>query len=84
LEGSALYKITIERTRSVKTTLGHEWQPLNRDKDGKAEYGYTPEYTGDKTILEELYTQRVEELDLAAIVAVVNGIHASNGQLAPA
>jgi hypothetical protein len=79
-----LYKITIERTRTVPATLGHDWKVVGQDADGKDKYGYTPEYEGERTEYTDLYVQRVDELDVAAVVAVVNGIHATNGQLAPA
>jgi len=67
------YKITIEKADWVKRVAGRDWAIIGGAAENP-ERGYTPEI--EKTVWEhnEIYTQTVEDLDLAKVVAVVNGL----------
>ena len=59
-----MYKITIEETKTVKKTVGKEWETTEQDENGKREYGYTPEIEKEVEVKQVVYTQLVESLDL--------------------
>lgn len=64
------YQITIKQVtrEQVKT---REYKTTGKDEKGEPTYGYvTDEKTED--VSREVYTQRVEELDLVAVINAVN------------
>jgi len=74
------YKVTVtallervEITSPEWTTIGQEFKPENLEKPVSV-YGHTPEVK--KTVRKEvaIYDQSVDNLDMAALVKVVNGI----------
>lgn len=74
------YKVTVSAITERVETSGRDWKVVGQEPAGegdgrlKDKYGYTPEI--QKTIQREqnIYEQRVEVLDLAALVSVVNGL----------
>jgi hypothetical protein len=64
------YVVTVTAVIERVEKAGKEWQKLSAAPD--APYGYTPEI--EKTVQREVevYQQRVDQLDLAKLVAVVN------------
>lgn len=76
------YTITITKNEPVTVKAGREWKKTGEEpmypgdetaKGLKKEvYGYTPEY--DKVVEQgsEIYKQTVDELDITALVQVVN------------
>lgn len=69
------FKVKVIATTEETRVAGREWKEVGRDEHDKPRYDYTPEIT--KTIREdrEIYDQEVDELDLSALVSVVNGMH---------
>lgn len=64
------YKITIEQTsrEQIKT---REYKQIGVKEDGDPKYGYVDdEKTED--VKREVYSQRVDELDLVAVINAVN------------
>lgn len=69
-----IYKITIERTRMEKTLKQREWVEGGPDEVNNNGYGYTPQIVEIKSINREIYSQSITNLDVAAVVAVVNRV----------
>lgn len=65
------YKITVEAVIERVEKSGKQWEVL----DDAGTRGYTPEI--EKTVTREtaIYEQRVQTLDMAQLVAVVNKLH---------
>ena len=66
------YKITIEEIGQEEKKIGCEWEM--GAGEAPTEYGYTPEITATRDYSREVYQQTVNDLDLSAVVAVINGI----------
>jgi hypothetical protein len=78
-QGNMSYKITVRRTRTVIRQGGAEWKVIAQKDDGKPEYGYTPIVDQPITEEVEVFEQIVDELDLAKLVMVVNGMTVAYG-----
>ena len=70
-----MYRIRIEHTRPVKQLIGRRWCVVSQDEKGNDVYGHTPEVESTETVTTEIYAQSIETLDLADVVAVVNGLN---------
>jgi hypothetical protein len=80
-----MFKITIEETRPIQKRVGKQWKIVGQeekpftqiDREGTYTadvYGYTPEV---ETVIDETRTvlaQKVDELDLKAVIAAINGL----------
>jgi hypothetical protein len=74
------YKVTVTAVTERREISGGQWTvvdkvPISEDSDKLKEvYGYTPEI--EKTVRAEsqIYEQTVEQLDMASLVSVVNGL----------
>lgn len=70
-----MFKITITETKVVEQDIGHKWEPSCKDEpNGKTYYAYTDSHMAPKEVTVERYQQCVDELDIAAVIAVVNGL----------
>ena len=67
-----MYKITITETKTVRKTIGKSWDKLGPVDN--ATFGYTPETETVVPETREVYTQVVESLTLAQVIAAVNGV----------
>ncbi|NDV53861.1 hypothetical protein [Salipiger sp. PrR003] len=66
------YKITIEEIGEEVRTIGKNWE---RGAGGSPEeFGYTPETQATRQYSRTIYEQTVEDLDMASVVSVVNGL----------
>ena len=73
----------VEVTRIVEyDRIRSEWEPLTRDGDHKAEYGYAPKREVRQREEVGIYEQQVDDLDLAKVIASVNGLYARHAQAA--
>lgn len=70
------WHITVEAVTQAIETAGRAWTVTGKDDAGKDVYGYTPETQMSVTRSDVVYDQRTDDLDLQAIVAVVNGLQA--------
>jgi len=70
MEDAIRYVVTVTAVVERVEKVGREWKQLSSDP--REPYGYTPEI--EKTVQREVevYQQRVDTLDLAKLVAVVN------------
>lgn len=64
------YKIVVTECGEEVRTVGREWR-LGGEGDPEA-YGYTPETQATREYSRDVYEQTVDDLDLAALVSVVN------------
>ena len=66
------YVVTVKAILERKEIAGKEWQKTTAAPD--APYAYTPEI--ERTVQKEVevFEQRVDKLDIAALVKVINGI----------
>lgn len=69
------YKITIVQMTQQQEIAGKEWKQTGVDFENKPEFGYTPEIMKTVNRETQIYEQRVESLDLSALIAVVNGMN---------
>lgn len=69
------YEISITEIAQEETITGREW--VRGGVDGKEndddEWGYTPQIAEVKAVTRQIYKQNVDELDLGAVIAAVNG-----------
>lgn len=65
-----MYEITVKKTtrEQVKSS---EYKRVGDDEDGGAKYGYVEDET-TKDVSREVYTQKVDELDLVSVINAVN------------
>lgn len=68
------YKITIEETALKTIHVGKRWVVIT-EVEGRSERGYAPETDSQEAVTQQVYEQTVEELDMKAIIATINGIH---------
>jgi hypothetical protein len=66
------YVVTVKAVVERVEKAGKEWQKTTAAAD--APYGYTPEIERTVQREVEVYEQRVDTLDLAKLVQVVNGL----------
>lgn len=69
-----MYEITIRETKEVRKTVGKTWVPIETTEGGAVKYGYSPETESVVKETNEIYTQKVENLDLQAVIVAVNKI----------
>lgn len=65
------YQITVKRIRKNVKVRDHEYKKIGQDANGKDEYGYVY-FDTFATKEAEVYDQRVDELDLSAVIKAVN------------
>ena len=72
MKDAIMYVIKVMAVVERKETAGKEWARTTAEQNSK--YEYTPEI--EKVVQKQIdvYEQRVDKLDLAALVKVVNGI----------
>ena len=68
-----MYKITIEVTETIKKMKSKEWLCIG-EKDGERKMGYTPEIEREEEVKQIIYTQLVENLDLAVVIQAINNM----------
>lgn len=69
-----MYKITIERTMMITRTTGKNWKVVS-EKDGDDQYGYTPEIEKEVETTEIILIQKVDDLDLNAVIIAINKLN---------
>lgn len=76
MKDAIMYTVTVTAVIERKEMCGKEWAKTTAAPD--APYAYTPEI--EKTVRKEveIYQQRVDKLDLAKLVGVVNDITTGN------
>lgn len=69
-----MYTIVITKTHEVEEIESGEWGLIGKEQD--AVYGYKPPITKTVKRVTKIYEQSVEdnEIDVSAVVAVVNGL----------
>lgn len=65
------FTITINAKGQEKTVSRSEWVPKAH---GSAGYEYTPEIEATRPYEREIYSQTVDDIDLAAVIKAVNGL----------
>lgn len=72
MKGAIRFEVTVKAVVEMVEKCGKEWKPVSTEPN--AAYAYTPEI--DKTVQREIeiYNQKVDSLDLPALVSVVNGL----------
>lgn len=66
------YQVTVKRIRKNVKVREHEYKDLGtKDANGEKEYGYVY-FDGYATKEVEVYDQRVDEIDLPAVIKAVN------------
>lgn len=70
------YQVTVKRIRRNVKVRSHEYKDLGtKDADDEKEYGYV--YFDEFVTKEaDIYDQRVDELDLSAVIKAVNKLDA--------
>lgn len=83
MQNAIRYKVTVTATFEQTENVGKDWKEIDQTvQDGtdklKPVYGYTPEI--QKTVRRDMqvYEQTVDQLNLAALVGVVNGLAGPN------
>ena len=66
------YMISITEIGEEVQTIGRKWE-AGAGEDGER-YGYTPEIQATQQYRREIYSQDVTELDIPAVISVINGI----------
>lgn len=64
------YQITITQV-TREQVKSRSWENIGKDAEGEIKYGYVDNETTED-ISREVYTQRVEDLDLKAVIDAVN------------
>jgi len=82
MAGSKKFEIKITEIGSEVRTGGKEWEPIKQStatdgSKGEKEWGYTPEIQKTVTYTREIFKQTVDDLDMSAVVSVVNKINQS-------
>ena len=74
MKGAIRYTVKVTATIERVEKVGKEWAVLEKKADGSEPRGYTPEV--EKTVKRdiEVYSQTVDDLDMAALVKVVNKV----------
>lgn len=69
------YKVTITKITNDVPFKNKAYEEIGKKSDGDPEYGYV--YFDDtKTVTEDVFEQTVDELNIKAVVSVINGIGA--------
>lgn len=68
-----MYEIIIKRTVDATKLIGRDWVVIGQKEDGRPEYAYTPEDVKSSIEIVDVYTQKVDDLNLIAVIAAVNG-----------
>lgn len=69
-----MYEIKITEVREVPGKKGKEWVSLGKQADGSEPRGYNPEIDCMVTERIERFHQIVDQLDMPAVVAVINNL----------
>lgn len=69
------FEIKIIETKVVDAEKQPEWVVLKDLPDGTKERGYTPAIPCKKEVSVERFHQVVDELDISAVIAVVNSLN---------
>jgi hypothetical protein len=72
-----MFKVTIEETKIETKVTGNEWKVVaQKEEDGNQTpiYGYTPEIERRVEVERKVFEQTVEQLDIAAVIATINGL----------
>lgn len=75
-----MFEIKITETRIVDAEKQPEWTILKELPDGTKEKGYTPSVPCKKEVRIERLVQVVDELDIPAVVAVINNLRKADTQ----
>lgn len=72
-----MYEITIKEIKTVRKMVGKEWRIVDQcmDEEGRGplhKYNYTPLVEKEIKIDEIIYNQRIENLDITALVTFIN------------
>lgn len=70
------WRVSVEAVTESREIAGREWKVIGQNEMGKEQYGYTPEIEKMVERRETVLDQRMDELDLRALVAVMNGLQA--------
>lgn len=73
------FKITIEETKTRLDVVGKDWRIIGEEyqvgqEKPRSIYGYTPMIEKPIPTTTKIYEQTVEELNIAALVCVINNI----------
>ena len=69
------YVISVKEIGQELKVIERQWEQGAEPTDGNPNgWGYTPEIEATRSYAREVFQQTVDELDLAALVSVVNGI----------
>lgn len=66
-----VYRVKVEKAEYVTRKAGKEWKIIDKDQH----YGYTPEIEKEVWETNEIYNQLVNDLNMAALVSVVNKLN---------
>ena len=73
---SKRYKIVVTEIGLEKRVVESEWKEgAGATDENPHKYGYTPEIEAHRSYERDVYQQTVDDLDLAKLVSVVNGIN---------
>lgn len=75
MKGAVRYTITIEATVQREEAAGREWKPVSNEPGAKMDY--TPQITKVIEREIEVYKQRVDALDLNAVIGAINGFYST-------
>lgn len=78
MDGVIQWRVHVEATTEREETAGQEWKTVGQDENGKAVYGYTPAIRKVVRCNHVVLDQRMDSLDLRALVACINGLQAPN------
>lgn len=69
-----MYRIEITQISIRERPAGKEWKVVDKDINGKEEYGYTPGITKKQEVKKQILIQEVETLDLVSVLKAINDI----------
>lgn len=75
MKDAVRYTITIEATVQREEAAGREWKPVSNEPGAKMDY--TPQITKVIEREIEVYKQRVDALDLNAVIGAINGFYST-------
>ena len=67
------FKIKVFEIGHEKKIVGREWE-YGGNPEKPDEFGYTPEVEATRPYERKIFEQHANDLDLAALVAVINGL----------
>ena len=66
-----MFKITITETKTVRKVFPKQWTLIGSEENRVM--GYAPEVETIGETKDDIYTQAVDEMDVLAVIAAVNG-----------